>query len=220
MDNPATILILLRRVDCVDGVSAYLETAITGLREAGDRVVLISGPVTTPDGSEAHRRTIEAAVVEWVVLPDLVGGLPSLASIRRIRTAIRSHDVDVISPQGFASLPLGSLLGRLTGRAVVANYLPSIHGAQVAAMTGQHSLKERLAFHGLATVFPPDRFIAMSSEIVTFFQDVCRVPAARIHKQVLGVDTDYYRPPARTSGSGRGSSSGWGTSWWRCCRAG
>ena len=39
MSIPATIMLLLTRVDCHDGVASYLESLVTGLSQAGDRVV-------------------------------------------------------------------------------------------------------------------------------------------------------------------------------------
>ena len=38
MSTPVTIMLLLKRVDCIDGVASYLETLITGLREVGGAV--------------------------------------------------------------------------------------------------------------------------------------------------------------------------------------
>ena len=191
----ATILLLLKRVDCVDGVSAYLETIIDGLRDRGDRVVVVSGPVTTPDGSDSRCRAIAAAALDWIVIDPFEAARPPRALVRRILDVIRAYGVDVVSPQGFSVLPLGVLVGRLSGRPVVANYHPSLHGDQTASMTGERSLKERLGMRAVTTVFRADRFIALSHDIHDFFRDVCRIPPRLIHEQVLGVETDFYRRP-------------------------
>ena len=196
MNGSATILLLLKRVDCVDGVAAYLETILDGLRSRGDRVVIVSGPVTTPDGSETRRRAIEAAALEWIVIDPFSASRPKPALVRKILGVIRRHGVDVVSPQGFAVLPLGVLVGRLSGRPVVANYHPSLHGDQTASMTGERSVKERLSMRAVTTAFRADRFIALSHEIHAFFRDVCRIPERLIHEQVLGVETEFYRPPS------------------------
>ncbi len=195
MSQPATILLLLKRVDCVDGVAAYLETLLTGLREAGDRVVIVSGDVTTPDGSEGRRRAIEAASLGWLVLDGFSASRPVLRHLRQIRALIRQHDVDVVSPQGFSVLPVATLLGLLSGRRVVANYHPSLHGDQAAAMTGRRSRRERLSYRALAAICRPERFIALSRDIARFFRDECGIAPARIHEQVLGVETGFYRAP-------------------------
>ena len=195
MTRPATILLLLKRVDCVDGVSAYLETIIDGLRARGDRVVVVSGPVTTPDGSESRRRAIAAASLDWIVINPFNATRPRRALIRRLLDIIHVYGVDVVSPQGFSVLPLGVLVGRLCGRPVIANYHPSLHGDQTASMTGERSLKERVGMRAITTAFRADRFIALSHEIHAFFRDVCRIPERLIHEQVLGVETDFYRRP-------------------------
>ncbi len=196
MQAPVTILMLLKRVDCVDGVAAYLETIIEGLRARGDRVVLLTGPVSTPDGSDTRREAIRAAALDWVVVPSFDARRPTAALIREILAVMRRYDVDVLSPQGFAVLPVSHLIGRLTGRTVVTNYHPSIHGDETKAMTGERSATERLAFRAVTLLFRADRFIALSRDIAVFFRDVCGIPASRIHEQVLGVETDHYRRPS------------------------
>lgn len=195
MSAPATILLLLKRVDCIDGVAAYLESLLTGLAERGDRVVIVSGEVTTTDGSRTRRRAIEAAALDWIVLEGFSPSRPKLAHLRRIISLLHAHDVDVVSPQGFSVLPLASLIGRLTGRPIVTNYHPSQHGDQTVTMTGQRSRRQRAAYRVITTICRADRYIALSREIAIFFH-ACGIPASRIHEQVLGVETDFYRPPS------------------------
>ena len=195
MSNPTTILLLLKRVDCVDGVASYLESLVNGLRSVGDRVVIVSGEVTTPDGSEVRQRSIAAAVQEWIVLDGLRPSRPKLAHIRAILAAIKRHGVESVSPQGFASLPLGALVARLARLPVVTNYHPSLHGNQLAAMTGQRPRSQILAYRALDALFRPERYIALSHEIALLFQNEIRIAPARIHEQVLGVETDFYRAP-------------------------
>ena len=72
--GPATVLFLLTRVDCIDGVAAYLESLVTGLHARGDRVVIVSGEVTTTGGSLARREAIAAASADWIVLEGLKDG--------------------------------------------------------------------------------------------------------------------------------------------------
>ncbi len=194
MDTPLTILMLLTRVDCVDGVAAYLETIIGGLRDRGDRVVLLSGPVTTPDGSEARRRGIAAGTVEWLVIEDLDARRPRAAQLRRILALIRRHRVDVLAPQGFAVLPYARLLSLLAGLPTVGHYHPSAVSGAAEAISETRSRKERLLYRATTTLFGADRYIAASREIRRFFEDDCGIPPARIRDQVFGVDTDVFRP--------------------------
>ena len=196
MSGPTTILLLLKRVDCVDGVASYLESLVVGLRSVGDRVVIVSGEVTTPDGSEARRQSIAAAALEWIVLDDLRPSRPRLSHIRTILAVMKRHGVESVSPQGFTIMPLGALIGRLTRRPVIMNYHPSLHGDAIQAMTGQRPRKQVLAYRVLDLLFRPNRYIALSHEITLLFQNQVRIAPSRIHEQVLGVETDFYRPPS------------------------
>lgn len=196
MSEPTTILVLLKRVDCVDGVASYLDSLVNGLRSVGDRIVIVSGAVTTPDGSVARQQSIAAAALEWIVLDDLRPSRPKLAHIRTILSAIKRHNVQSVSPQGFSIMPLGALVGRLTGRPVVTNYHPSLHGSEVAAMTGKRPRSQAMSYRALDAVFRPDRYIALSHEISLLFQNEIHIVPARIHEQVLGVETEFYRAPS------------------------
>ncbi len=184
--RPLTILVLLKRVDCIDGVAAYLESLTTGLRERGDRVLIVSGDVTTPDGSEARRLTIARAALDWVVLDGLSTSRPRLSHLRVIFSLIRLHQVDVLSPQGFSALPIAHILGRLSVIPIVTNF----HLLQL-----QPSIFQRLAYRVVNAVCRSDRYLAMSDDIAAFFRNDCRISQHQIHKQVLGVDTEFYRPP-------------------------
>jgi len=196
MSPPATVLLLLKRVDCVDGVASYLELLVTGLHERGDRVVIISGAVSTPDSSEMRRSAIAAAAIDWVVLPDLTGGWTKYSHLRLILSAIQKYQVDVVSPQGFSMLPLGFMVARLSGRPIVTNYHPSIAGRRSPKNNNELSFNQRLAFRIVTAIFSSDKYIAMSSEIADFFRRECHIPSGRIHQQLLGVETDFYRNPA------------------------
>ena len=122
MTGPMTIMLLLKRVDCNDGVAAYIESLIRGLAEIGDRVVVVSGEVTTLFGSESRRRSIEAVALDWAVLDGLERARPTIANLRVVLSLIRRYRVDVLSPQGFQVLPLSALCGRMTGTPLVANF--------------------------------------------------------------------------------------------------
>jgi phosphoserine phosphatase len=71
MSHPMTILLLLKRVDCNDGIASYCETLIKGLKARGDRVVIVSGPVTQLYGSTTRHSAIRNAVLDWAVLGNL-----------------------------------------------------------------------------------------------------------------------------------------------------
>ena len=188
MTGPMTIMLLLKRVDCNDGVAAYIESLIRGLAEIGDRVVVVSGEVTTLFGSESRRRSIEAVALDWAVLDGLERARPTIANLRVVLSLIRRYRVDVLSPQGFQVLPLSALCGRMTGTPLVANF----HLLQASL-----SARQRIAYRLISTVFPADRYLAMAPDIAGFFRDQCGISKSRIHEQPLGVDTTFFRAPTR-----------------------
>jgi len=196
MPNGITVLFLLKRVDCNDGVSSYLETLLTGMKANGDRVVIISGRVTTPAKTEPRRLALEAAAEEWVILENLSPRRLDLKSLKEISAIIRKHSVDVISPQGLTMLPFSFVVSKLTGKPVVTNYHPSIHGSDPTNLAKKRSLKKRLAYRLIAGVFTPWKFIAMSKDNIRFFREECGVNPRRIEYIVAGIDSDRYRPPS------------------------
>ena len=190
-----TVLLLLRRVDCNDGVASYCETVIRGLVAKGDRVVIVSGPVTELYGSATRRKIIGDNVLEWVVLDNL-SARPKPAAIRTILATMRRHDVDVISPQGFSLAPLAWIVGKIARRPVIVNYHPSMPGNSLGNIATSRSAKMKRAYRAIATFFPPKRWIAISKEIAGFYQRDCGVPQARIAYIPNGIDTAFFRPPS------------------------
>jgi glycosyltransferase involved in cell wall biosynthesis len=198
MSRPLTILLLLRRVDCNDGVSAYVESLITGLTGLGDRVVIVSGDVATHYGSEPRRRSIEAAAMDWIVLDGFSALRPIGAHLAQLLSVMDRYSVDVLSPQGFAVLPLAFVAARLRGKPIVTNFhlLPGADPA--SSKPGRLSLKQRSFYRLVNTICTADRYIAMSSDIASFFRSECGIPERRIRVQMLGVDTAFYRVPTES----------------------
>jgi glycosyltransferase involved in cell wall biosynthesis len=195
-ETPVAILLLLKRVDCNDGVASYIESLITGLNEVGDAVIIVSGEVTMLYGSETRYSAIKAAARDWIVIDGLSDDLLNWKQIQRITSIVKTHSIDVISPQGFASLPLGYLVGKICRRPVVTNYHPSMHGVDASSMATDLSFRQKLSYRAVNAMFPSDRYVALSSEIEEFFRSRCGIGKRRIHKQMLGVETDFYRAPS------------------------
>ncbi len=198
MSSPIIVLLLLRRVDCNDGVASYCETLIKGLNARGDRVVLVSGPVTELYGSSTRREAISKGVLNWVVIDDLEANWSKLAVIRQLLAIMRAYSVGVISPQGLSLLPLSFLLSKLGDRPVVANYHPSMGGVAATSVATKRSFTTRLSYRVLTTLFAPERIIAISKDIVEFYRRDCGVSESRIAYIVNGVDTSFYRPPTQS----------------------
>ena len=169
MKNPVTVLLLLKRVDCNDGVASYCETLINGLNARGDRVVIVSGPVTELYGSSSRRNALAEGAHDWVVIDDFRPNRPIPSVIRRLLKTIQTYSVDVISPQGLSLLPLTFLLSKLSGRPVIANYHPSMMGKTADKIATRHSFLTKLSYRFIATFFGPDRIIAISKDVAKFF---------------------------------------------------
>lgn len=198
MKKSVTILLLLRRLDCNDGVASYCETLIEGLRAQGDRVVIVSGPVTQLYGSASRFQAISEGAVDWIVLPRLNSKWPGIKAVRAILAAISSHEVNVISPQGLSLLPLTRLLSLVSGRKVIANYHPSMGGSTAGAVATVYSSRAKLGYRALIAFCRPDRLIAISKEASAFFQLDCGVDPRRIVLINNGINTKFYRPPTPT----------------------
>jgi glycosyltransferase involved in cell wall biosynthesis len=193
--DEVTVLFLLRRVDCNDGVASYLETMIRGLRELGNSIVLVSGPVSQLYGSAVRYEALMANVRAWIVGGSAIRALPTRSMIRDVVAAVREHGVDVISPQGFSLYPLAFLVGLLTRRPVVANYHPSVKGSSAKDIAVRLSLKERLAHRVIATFMSADRYIAISKDVARFFRRDCGIGERRIAYIPHGIDLTFFRPP-------------------------
>jgi len=195
MKSAVTVLFLLRRMDCNDGVASYCETIISGLAARGDKVVIVSGPVTEFYGSAPRRAAITAAAAAWIVLDGLSSKIPTPGVIRRILSIMHEHKVDVISPQGLALLPLTSVLSLFSRRPVVANYLPSMGGSSLTAVATELTSKTKFLYRVLLLVCRPACLIAISKAIVDFYHSDCDVPLQRIAMSALGVDLKTFAPP-------------------------
>lgn len=202
----ATILLLLRRADSNDGVASYCETIVKGLRARGDRVVIVSGPVTQLYGSHVRHAAITENVNEWVVIDDLISGLPKPSVIKSILAVMRKHSVDLISPQGFSLVPLAFLLSQLANRPVVVNYHPSVQGKAPATTATSRSAKMRFGYKAAAKLFAPHHFIAISKEILTFYRRDCAISDDRVSYIPNGIDLSFFRPPSQTERASARSS--------------
>lgn len=190
-----TALLLLRRVDCVDGVAAYLESLSTGLRTVGQRAVVVSGPISMDNSTALRWAGIRKGAAEWLAMENFSARIPRPDQVRRVLDLIKRQGVTVIVPQGFAMLPYARLLAALTGLPIVAHYHPSAVGGSIEAVSGSLSRRQRLAYRTVTRAFGARRYIAASSEIRDFFRNECAIPARRIHLQPFGVDEDAFRPP-------------------------
>lgn len=193
MDGALTILLLLKRVDCNDGVASYCQTVIEGLHARGHRVVILSGPVTSSPVSQWRRDAIEQRVDAWQQIEGIGRAARFPKAAWALREMVRSYGVDVISPQGLSMLPLATTVGRLTGTPVVANRHLTMSGWESSASNG---LRARALRRTFSTLFRAERYIAISQEIREGYRASFRVPDADIAVIPNGVDTEFFHPPS------------------------
>jgi glycosyltransferase involved in cell wall biosynthesis len=187
-----TALFLLRRLDCDNGITSYCETIMRGLKKAGDRVVVVTGPITVTPASQQRLDSLMALADEWRVLPK-IGQLKLLyQSLKAVLPIIRSQNADVICPQGFKMLPLTKLLSLFSGKPAVVVF----HGGAASHVGEEGSLKERMYYTSVTKIFAAAKFISMSSETSEFMTGTCGINPARIVVIPNGVDISHFRPPS------------------------
>jgi hypothetical protein len=89
---------------------------IRGLRAAGKRVIIVTGPIKVTPGSQARLDALQNGSDGFYLLPK-IGNIPSLAScLTKVSHIIRQENVDVVCPQGFKMLPFAKLLSIISGK--------------------------------------------------------------------------------------------------------
>lgn len=189
--TPMTALFLLRRLDCDNGITSYCETVVRGLKEAGDKVVFITGPISVTPTSQQRLDSLRALSDEWQMLPNIGRFKHLYYSLKLILTIMRRHKVDVICPQGFKMLPLAKFLSFFSGKRIVAIF----HGGAASHVGKSGSLKEKLYYSGVTKVFSAKTFISMSYETSQFMTETCGITPRSIVSIPNGVDITHFRVP-------------------------
>jgi len=184
---------LLRRVDCNDGVASHCETLMRGLREAGIKVILITGPVSFDEKTRARHDALASLAEIWVK-PEVDGAWAfNLKAAREISRAVRDHKIDLLHLHGISSLPLARLAGFRVHVPLVVTAHPS-----GTSSTGPRGLT-RAAIRCLAPLLRrtvlPDRAIAISSELRDWFVSEIHMSPSRVARIFNGVDDAHFRPP-------------------------
>jgi glycosyltransferase involved in cell wall biosynthesis len=191
-----TVLFLLKRVDCNDGVASYLETLMIGFAARGWRIILFTGPVYEKDAAAIRYNSLTNLASKWIVSEDLSSTLRGFRAMPSLLGAVREFGVDIVHTQGLSVLPYTALLRIVTGTTVVTSYLPSVHGEDPKTLKSDRSIVEILRYMLVLLMCRPDCIIAFSSEVFRFFHISCRLPSRFLAKIMLGVDTDHFRAPS------------------------
>ncbi len=190
-----TVLFLLKRIDCYDGVASHIETLAGGLTRAGWRIVLATGPVYQKEIAQSRYEAIRSEVFEWLVFEQFEHAKDVLSLCALVSSLIGKYDVKIVHIHGMSLLPLSALLRAITACRVVVSYHPSAHGDDPGQI--RHTLPKRtlVAFASLLLLCRPDSIVAFSTRILDLYTRILHYPARRVEKILLGVDTDHFTPP-------------------------
>ncbi len=167
-----------------------------GLKEAGWRVVLITGPIYSNSNSVHRIETFKSLVDDWVIFENLRPLLPSVTCIQRIQKLVEQYEISVFHAHGYSMLVVARLLRMVTGLHCVASFHPSLHSDDPKQMT-QAVLRPKIRQYQLfLRLFAPKAFIALSSEIEDYLIQDLRFPPTQVRKILPGIDTNYFRPPS------------------------
>ncbi len=190
-NRPMTVLFLFGRLDSDNGITSYCETIMRGLKAAGDRVVVVTGPITVTPASQHRLDNLMAFADEFQVLPTIGRFKLLLQSLQFTLAITRRQHVDVIAPQGFKMLPLAKLLRFCSGKPAVVVF----HGGAASHLGREGSLKEKLYYYLTTKLFAARKFIAMSYETSQFMINTCGIAPERIVAIPNGVNLAHFRPP-------------------------
>lgn len=196
MDNMAkTVLFLLKRVDCNDGVASHLETLILGLKENGWRIILCTGPVEAPHATENRYNSMKESILDWIVLANISSTNAIVSVCKEIVGIIKSYDIDVLHIHGLSLVPQAIMIRMLTGVRMAASYHTSAQYANCQRSIRKLPIVAHMKYVLLLHLCRPDYIIVFSAENYHFFANLCRYPVRHVVKIRLGVDTDHFRPP-------------------------
>ena len=187
--------LLLRRVDCNDGIASHCETLMHRLRESSVKIILITGPVNFDAKTKARYNALASLAEKWVVLELAASCSSSLKAARRIAQVVRDHKVELLHLHGLGLLPLVRL-ARASLRAANRGDGP---------LTVNRSAKLRLGLgRALLQMFWPiaaPNGFAGSGDCDQlgipqdwFISDI-RMSQSRVELIFNGVDNIYFRPP-------------------------
>jgi glycosyltransferase involved in cell wall biosynthesis len=188
------ILVLLRKVDCNDGISSYCQTLASGLSNNDIDTHIISGPIYFDENSKARKIAIENSVMSWIVIRDLKH-VPSITALIQISKFISEKEITLINVQGLGMLFWGKLLSLITRRPFVATYHRGAASGDLARVKSRSNKSFSLLQRAFILCFMPKKLIVMSEESKKILSNQIPLLNNRIVKIPGGIDTNHFRPP-------------------------
>ena len=195
VDSCKTVAFLISRVDCNDGIASHCETLIRGLKEAGWRIVLITGKVGFDDSSLKRFEELKVLSEEWIVFDNFNRILIDWASLSKILIAIKQHKIKLFHAHGYSVLSLTLILKMLTGLKCIATFhlLKPIHFGK--SLEGENLRFRKILLQSYLKIFSPQIFIAISSDIEQWLLQDIGIVKQKIMKVFNGIDSKYFHPP-------------------------
>jgi len=196
MESHKTVAFFLNRVDCNDGIASHCETLIRGLRDAGWKVVLITGKVGFDDNSLKRLQALKELSEEWIIFDSFNQIFPSVTSFFKILKAIKYHGIQIFHAHGYSMLLLTFLLKIFTGIKCVAtsHLLNSVRLGEIR--DNKHLRLKHFLLQTYLKALSPKIFIAISSDIEQWLMQDIGIAEKRIKKIFNGIDNKYFHPPS------------------------
>lgn len=196
MASHKTVVFLIKRVDCNDGVASHCETLIRGLRDFGWKVFLVTGNVSYDKFSIKRFEVLKELTEDWIVLEQMQSTIPKLNNILRVKEIIQKHKISLAHVHGYSMMLFASIIKLLTGLKSVATFHPSAHGDDPTSLKNSILSPKTRKYQIYLRLFTPNIFIALSSDIENFLIKGLGFRSVRVHKILAGIDTNYFHPPS------------------------
>lgn len=196
MASHKTVVFLIKRVDCNDGVASHCETLIRGLRNAGWKVFLITGNVGYDKFSIKRFEVLKELTEDWIVLEHMQSTIPKLNNILRVKEIIQNYQISLVHVHGYSMMLFASIIKLLTGLKSVATFHPSVHGDDPSSLKNSILSPKIRKYQIYLRLFTPNIFIALSSDIENFLIKGLGFRSVRVRKILAGIDTNYFHPPS------------------------
>jgi glycosyltransferase involved in cell wall biosynthesis len=195
-NDSKVVCFFLKRLDCNDGVASHCITLINGLICSEWKVVLVTGPVTYDESCIDNFRLLKSMSEDWLRLDEFDPLRPRMKHIQLIHEFLSRNKVSLLHLHGYSTIPLAWVFKQWIGIKSVATYHPSAQGDTPASVSGSSSELSKISYRIILSMFSANAYIAYSSEIAEALQNEAKVPAGRISKILLGIDTKHFRLPS------------------------
>jgi len=208
------ILIYIKKIECHDGISAYIEYLIRSLQGEAIDFFLACGPINADDSSKRRKSYILSSVKNIFKFPNSKS-IPSIKNILSVINFIKIEKIQVLHSHGLSTAFAARVISLVCGVPLIISYHPSAHGDinNIHRMARQKfDIFKRIYIR----LFFPDVLIVLSEENRKNFAALFPKQAKKIVKIHGGVDIAHYRIPSKIERSTARNFYGFQDSWLIC----